>query len=568
MATTRAFRARPLDIHKPLDIVRDLNLLDSTEGLPAREVVHNHAALDAENEKPKMVKVEGGVAKEIPIPGVVRISTYRQDYVPTCRERNTYIRPKGSSGAAYSDPNFVEYDMDSEDEKWLQAYNDGQERLPEERFELMIWKLEVSNAAATDHALSFAGAAPAERMSTAACATTDHLPREDALAILEEWCQVRDTTRVAVYDYWLAKRRQRGKPLLRRLHAPTPITDSNPYNVFRPREKVHRPQTRRRRENNEDSLEKMKMIQANVHKGLDLFEMLVKRERKKRDLVYVETDMQQLQIKLRHESRSMAEKLEGEYLAAAKRGNVKRPVGFDLPDAAPATTNALLDYKNSKKNKKRKKLGEVPIMNAVAALPPPPLPPQHAETFAIEPDITRLSLRDHDAHLCLPKGFDYRECKARIGRGGRLIFDRCKPFSPFEPSTPDLSGEGNGGPIVGNGDAIQQAAEQQQADLSDALWPMWELPNPYTEWLGKSELAHAALQRFETDPDGATAAAGASPQPRHLARSSASPMATNGMGAATQLKVKLSPQSGSTFARAATTPVGHNSAVGFPACLN
>lgn len=53
----------------------------------------------------------------------------------------------------------------------------------------------------------------------------------------------------------------------------------------RPRERLHRPQTRRRRENNEDSLEKMKMIQANVHKGLDLFEMLVKRERKKRDLV-------------------------------------------------------------------------------------------------------------------------------------------------------------------------------------------------------------------------------------------------------------------------------------------
>jgi hypothetical protein len=55
--------------------------------------------------------------------------------------------------------------------------------------------------------------------------------------------------------------------------------------MCRPRERLHRPQTRRRRENNEDSLEKMKMIQANVHKGLDLFEMLVKRERKKRDLV-------------------------------------------------------------------------------------------------------------------------------------------------------------------------------------------------------------------------------------------------------------------------------------------
>lgn len=44
---------------------------------------------------------------------------------------------------------------------------------------------------------------------------------------------VRDSTRVAVYDYWLAKRRRLGKPIMRRLQAPTPIADSNPYNVFR-----------------------------------------------------------------------------------------------------------------------------------------------------------------------------------------------------------------------------------------------------------------------------------------------------------------------------------------------
>lgn len=49
--STRAFRARPVDPNRPLPIVRDLGLLDSAEGLPAREVVHNHAALDADNEK-------------------------------------------------------------------------------------------------------------------------------------------------------------------------------------------------------------------------------------------------------------------------------------------------------------------------------------------------------------------------------------------------------------------------------------------------------------------------------------------------------------------------------------
>ena len=55
IATTRAFRARPLDNNKPLDIVRDLSLLDSSEGLPARDVVHNHAALDADNEKVRLL---------------------------------------------------------------------------------------------------------------------------------------------------------------------------------------------------------------------------------------------------------------------------------------------------------------------------------------------------------------------------------------------------------------------------------------------------------------------------------------------------------------------------------
>jgi hypothetical protein len=47
---TRTFRARPLDTQRPLEIVRDESLLDAIDG-PARDVVHNHQALDAENEK-------------------------------------------------------------------------------------------------------------------------------------------------------------------------------------------------------------------------------------------------------------------------------------------------------------------------------------------------------------------------------------------------------------------------------------------------------------------------------------------------------------------------------------
>jgi len=48
---SRAFRARPLDVNRQLELILDINELDSAEGLPARDVVHNHAALDADNEK-------------------------------------------------------------------------------------------------------------------------------------------------------------------------------------------------------------------------------------------------------------------------------------------------------------------------------------------------------------------------------------------------------------------------------------------------------------------------------------------------------------------------------------
>jgi hypothetical protein len=45
--------------------------------------------------------------------------------------------------------------------------------------------------------------------------------------------------------------------------------------------------------------------------------------------------------------------VEADYSTAARSKNPKRPIGFDrLPEAAPATTNMLLDFK-AKKNKKR-----------------------------------------------------------------------------------------------------------------------------------------------------------------------------------------------------------------------
>lgn len=44
-------------------------------------------------------------------------------------------------GQGYSDETFVEYDLDKEDEAWLQRFNAGQPRISSAKFETMLWVL-------------------------------------------------------------------------------------------------------------------------------------------------------------------------------------------------------------------------------------------------------------------------------------------------------------------------------------------------------------------------------------------------------------------------------------------
>lgn len=72
---------------------------------------------------------------------------------------------------------------------------------------------------------------------------------------------------------------------------------------------------------------------------------------------------------------------------------MRRPIGFDLPPTSLATTNGLLEFKNSR-NKRRRKLGEVPIPNAVAQLPSPPLPVQDEFVFTMAPNLPDVLSED------------------------------------------------------------------------------------------------------------------------------------------------------------------------------
>jgi hypothetical protein len=164
----------------------------------------------------------------------------------------------------------------------------------------------------------------------------------------------------------------------------------NPLLTFRSRGEARaRPQTRRRRENNPDSLDKLQMIGDNIKQALELFELTIRRERKKRDLVYCSVERQRLMVGLG------GGVIEGS----------KRPRGFeDLPEAAPAATNKLLSFKEGKK--RGWVLGEDSIMNATSYL-------------ACEPVVER----DYDLGVREFEVLD-GQAKVRVGRCGRMIVDR------------------------------------------------------------------------------------------------------------------------------------------------
>jgi len=510
---------------KQLPVVRDLADLDPQDGAPSRDVTHNHAALDAENEEIKMVETtvvfegkagddgggggggseggEGGntenkvvVVAEIPIPPVAEVPTWRVDYLPTFRESPEYIRSRGGAcllfflffrcverevrerwqrtnnalslthffpsrypfflllllllllpppllsgaGGGHIDAgagggagvggvgggvvgvvaggvgaglggggggasgggcggglgaSFVEYDADSEDEAWLRALNGGgQERMARATLERLLWRLELLNADATDGALSGAGALAAERASAAAAATVDHLPKRDAVAALSQASGLRPGLLARVYDHWRRKRSRRGGPLLRRLAAPTPAADTNPFHVFRPRERANRPQTRRRREGGDDGRERLLALSANLRKASELLELVARREGRKRALAVAEAALQVLAVTLRHEPAGPARAaVEADIAAAARSRPLKRPACLEprreeVTEAQRrrgGTAGPPIESSEQRRARLRKRAAAArQSVNAVALMPPRP-PPSGPRMLFAEP---------------------------------------------------------------------------------------------------------------------------------------------------------------------------------------
>ncbi|KDP44691.1 hypothetical protein JCGZ_01191 [Jatropha curcas] len=427
-----SFRPRPLDIHKKLPIVKSVKDFeeDDTPTSTRNSQLLRIASIEVDNEVHHIPSKK--LAPEIPTPQFVIVDTYERDYSRTFSQPTSYLRARGARAEIGE---FVEYDLDNEDEDWLQDFNKERKNLSPERFESLLFKLEVLDHKARERAGVIT--------PTLGSPIPVLLQYDSAIEAMQAQVQ---STRYAVfqsvYNYWKEKRERWQKPILRRLQPPPPVNDTNPYNVFRPREKAHRLHTRRmqRRENNVQSFEKLRQVRRNLDQAKTILEALIKREEKKREAMESEVSLQRIQMKYKHETELLEDSLalpgfppvpskfassEDEFVDSDDLSN-SRPRALPAAVQNPPFTDSILAVPGgTMKQEFRRRHMPHGWLNKMDPLEPvllftKPLVPEKLAAAGIVPPVDSSSKNG-------TSNPPYR-FHGRIGRGGRIVFDRWNPF--------------------------------------------------------------------------------------------------------------------------------------------
>ncbi|XP_064996902.1 enhancer of polycomb-like protein 1 isoform X1 [Musa acuminata AAA Group] len=422
-----SFRPRPLDIHKKLPVVKSVKDFEDDEAptitTSTRNSLPHRLAANNDNEANQTPGKKS--SQEIPTPQFNTVESYERDYSRTFIQTASYIRGRGARAEIGE---FVEYDLDNEDEDWLEGFNNERKILSSEKFETLLFKLEVLDHKARERAGVITPTFGAPILV---------LLSLDATAEALESLSIRFAILQSVYNYWKAKREQWQKPILRHLQPPPPVNDTNPYNVFRPREKAHRLHTRRmqRRENSIQSFEKLRQVRRSLDQAKKVVEALIKREVKKRELIECEVNLQRAQMKYKHEAQIVEDKIALPGLQVTCKLASSEDDYMDSDDTTNGHPHAGLasihpKYADSK-------LVMVPTGRIKRELKQRPMSNGWLQKRDTDEPIL-LFTRPLDPHKLAAVGImqppengpvapTYR-FHGRIGRGGRIIFDRCNPL--------------------------------------------------------------------------------------------------------------------------------------------
>lgn len=187
----------------------------------------------------------------------------------------------------------IDYDMDEKDETWLK--NEVRKfDLTSDKFERMMDRLENASGQVV-------------------------VSLNEAKMLLKE----DDELTIAVYDYWLSKRLAvQAQTLIAKVKTDKRdgTSSSDPYVAFRRR--TEKMQTRKNRKNDEASFEKMNKLRRDIKKALTIIDLVKRREKSKKELLEYTKEV--------FEKRFFCEDYSGELVAEAKKQRVEKRPMFNL----------------------------------------------------------------------------------------------------------------------------------------------------------------------------------------------------------------------------------------------
>ncbi|XP_018333423.1 uncharacterized protein LOC108742649 isoform X2 [Agrilus planipennis] len=282
-----SFRARALDASKPMPIFMAEELPDLPDySAINRAVPQMPSGMEKEEECEHHLQRAIVTGLIIPTPEVTDITdkeAYEKLYPANYKQPRQLIHMQPFA----MEQDIIDYDMDSEDERWLMSQTQKLELSPL-KFEEMMDKLEKSSGQTV-------------------------VTLNEAKALLKE----DDDLIIAVYDYWLNKRLKTQHTLIPQVKTEhrAGIALNNPYLAFRRR--TEKMQTRKNRKNDESSYEKMLKLRRDLCRAVTLLELVKRREKIKREYVHLTIEV--------FEKRYQARDFSGAVLAELSSIKTSRP---------------------------------------------------------------------------------------------------------------------------------------------------------------------------------------------------------------------------------------------------
>ncbi|XP_032669305.1 enhancer of polycomb homolog 1 [Odontomachus brunneus] len=297
-----SFRARALDASKPMPIYMAEELPDLPDySAINRAVPQMPSGMEKEEECEHHLQRAICTGLIIPTPEVTDLAdaeAYDKIYPADYKLPRQLIHMQPFA----MEQDIPDYDMDSEDEKWVALQSNKMELTPLQ-FEEMMDRLEKSSGQTV-------------------------VTLNEAKALLKE----DDDLIIAVFDYWLNKRLKTQHPLLLTVKTEHRFGSAvnNPYLAFRRR--TEKMQTRKNRKNDEASYEKMLKLRRDLSRAVTLLEMVKRREKTKREHLHLTIEI--------YEKRYQAQDFSGQILAEVSALKTPRPA------FAPLFTNQFGVHQN------------------------------------------------------------------------------------------------------------------------------------------------------------------------------------------------------------------------------